>query len=969
MKGTATTHILRCPFAVIVLLFFPLSAQNGSWWQPSYPISGDTITIYFDPIQNNEIPDDISSLVLHWGVNETAYGSWQQPPQNLWPPGTVLHSDAVAARSPMTKESETLWRVDIPTDTSIHTLHYVINDGTPSFPGTHWGHNQGEPNWNIRLFQARLTTVIIKPQVENPYEDPLRSPVFAASDGTVEIVVSAVVNATELASLTLFVEQSEVAQETTTDTLRYEFVAAQHADGATALSAVATDTSGIADTMLFYIMVNPEPGNIPSPPGIVEGINYDDSSTVTLVLFAPFKEFVYVIGDFNDWRIDTDYYMNQYQPSPDSSLWWIEIPGLVPSEEYAYQYLVDGDIRIADPYAEKLLDPWNDKYISSTTYPNLRAYPTGKTKEPVSIFQTSQKSFTWAYTDSFRRPPAKDLVIYELLVRDFIGTHDYQTMKDTLDYLENLGINAIELMPITEFEGNSSWGYNSSFYFAPDKYYGTSNGLKEFIDECHRRGIAVILDLVLNHSYGQSPLVRLYWNSQNNRPSVHNPWYNQVSPNPVFAWGYDFDHESPHTQAFVDRVNRHWLMEYRVDGFRFDFTKGFTNTAGDGGAYDAARIAILKRMAHRIWEMDSTYYVILEHFAANSEERELAQSGMLLWGNLNYNYNEATMGWHDRDKSDFSWIIHKKRGWLTPHVVGYMESHDEERLNFKNLQYGNSSGNYDVQKLETALQRMELVGAFFFTVPGPKMIWQFGELGYDVSIDYTCRTCEKPIRWNYLDDPRRRKLYLTWSTLINLRKKNEIFRNGDIALGWNFTGPAKRLTLRDSTMNVTIIGNFGVTTQSINPAFHHAGIWYDYFSGDSMLVSETPENITLEPGEFFIYTDVPLEPPDPGVLGISREAPSLIPGTFALHQNYPNPFNTFTQIDYVLSETGDVSLVIYDILGRKMKTLFHGINEAGNYSVTWDGTDVEGETVASGVYFYSLTSENRKETKKLLLLR
>ncbi len=115
--------------------------------------------------------------------------------------------------------------------------------------------------------------------------------------------------------------------------------------------------------------------------------------------------------------------------------------------------------------------------------------------------------------------------------------------------------------------------------------------MKRFIDECHRHGIAVIQDMVLNHSYGQSPLVRLYWDKQNNRPSAQNPWYNPVSPNPVYSWGYDFNHESEATKIFVDRVNRYWLTEYKVDGFRFDFTKGFTNTPGDGSAYDAARIA------------------------------------------------------------------------------------------------------------------------------------------------------------------------------------------------------------------------------------------------------------------------------------------------------------------------------------------------------------------------------------------
>jgi pullulanase/glycogen debranching enzyme len=203
--------------------------------------------------------------------------------------------------------------------------------------------------------------------------------------------------------------------------------------------------------------------------------------------------------------------------------------------EYAFQYLVDGEIRIADPYTDKILDPWNDNNIPSSTYPNLKDYPTNKTNHAVSVFQTDQSEFQWQNDDDFVQPEQKDLVIYELLIRDFIQNHDYQTLIDTLDYLEDLGINAIELMPINEFEGNSSWGYNPSFYFAPDKYYGTKNDLKSFIDECHRRGIAVIQDMVLNHSYRQSPFVRLYWDSINNRPAINNPWYNEKSPNNVYS--------------------------------------------------------------------------------------------------------------------------------------------------------------------------------------------------------------------------------------------------------------------------------------------------------------------------------------------------------------------------------------------------------------------------------------------------
>ena len=146
-------------------------------------------------------------------------------------------------------------------------------------------------------------------------------------------------------------------------------------------------------------------------------------------------------------------------------------------------------------------------------------------------------------------------------------------MIDTLDYLSELGINAIELMPVGEFENNESWGYNPSFHMALDKYYGTPEHFKAFIDSCHGKGIAVINDIVFNQAFGQSPMVNLYWDGVNNRPSANNPWFNEICPHPPYCWGYDFDHSSTATKNFIDRVNHFWLNEYHLDGFRFDLLK------------------------------------------------------------------------------------------------------------------------------------------------------------------------------------------------------------------------------------------------------------------------------------------------------------------------------------------------------------------------------------------------------------
>ena len=284
------------------------------------------------------------------------------------------------------------------------------------------------------------------------------------------------------------------------------------------------------------------------PAGAKDGVTFlNNGTSVIFNLYAPKKNSVSIIGDFNNWQVSAQYALKN---STDGTRWWIQIDNLDPNKEYAYQYYVDGSLRIADPYTEKVLDPDNDKYISSTTYPNLKAYPSGLTSGIVSTFWYNQPSYTWQST-SFTRPDPKNLVIYEMLVRDFVATHDYKTIKDTLSYFSNLGVNAIELMPISEFEGNDSWGYNPNFYFAPDKYYGTKNDLKALIDACHAKGIAVIQDIVLNHSFGSSPMVQMYFT--NGAPSADNPWYNTVATHP-YNVGFQFNHESAATKYFVKNV-------------------------------------------------------------------------------------------------------------------------------------------------------------------------------------------------------------------------------------------------------------------------------------------------------------------------------------------------------------------------------------------------------------------------------
>ncbi|MBN1144537.1 MAG: T9SS type A sorting domain-containing protein [Bacteroidales bacterium] len=623
------------------------------------------------------------------------------------------------------------------------------------------------------------------------------------------------------------------------------------------------------DTSWFMV---PHPTTQASlPAGVHDGITYPETDSVVFVLFAPGKTNIYLIGDFNNWLPDS-----VYQFRKDGDRFWLALGNLVPEKEYAFQYIIDSTLRIADPYAEKIMDPDNDKDIPATVYPNLLSYPATKTQQIAGVIQPGKQHFAWDNLE-YSPPADSNLVIYELLIRDFVTTHDIKDVAAKLDYLQTLGVNAIELMPFSEFEGNISWGYNPSFYFATDKYYGTSNDFKEFIQECHSRGMAVIMDMVLNHAYGQNPMVRMYFNAATGKPTPENPWFNETSPNTAYSWGNDFNHESQATEYFVDRVVEYWLSEYKVDGFRFDFTKGFTNTPGDGSTYDALRIAILKRIYDKVKAVNPNAYMICEHFAPNNEEKELSDYGMLIWGNSNYNYNEATMGY--LNNSDFSWSSYKAREWKNPHLVSYMESHDEERLMFKNITYGNASGDYNIKDPATALKRNELAGVFYFAIPGPKMIWQFGELGYDVSIDYIGRVEPKPVRWEYYDDADRRHLYLVWAKMLDLRKKYPVFSTNDFTLNVGNGVANKKIVLRHEEGDALVIGNFGMAEAGMQPGFTATGWWYEVFSGDSVNITDLSATVTLNAGEYRIFTN--------------KKMSSVINGKHDLMQEklqvYPNP--------------------------------------------------------------------------------
>lgn len=718
------------------------------------------------------------------------------------------------------------------------------------------------------------------------------------------------------------------------------------------------------------------------PSGLEQGINYNttDTSKATLVVEAPSKDFVYVVGSFNNWTPTAQYAMKK---DPNSDLFWLELSGLIPEQIESYQYWVFDQstisgspklVKTADPYSKLVLSPFDDPYIPAATYPNLPTYPSGQDRE-VTVLQTAQTPYNWQVTD-FQKPSKEDLIIYELLIRDFDADRNFQDVIDKIDYFKNLNINAIELMPIMEFEGNESWGYNTSFHMALDKFYGTESKFKELVDICHQNGIAVILDLALNHAFGRNPLVRMWMDDPDENgwgePSSENPYFNTVATH-SYSVGSDFDHSSNLTKNYTKRVIKHWIEEFKIDGFRWDLTKGFTQNCSSGNdsctnSYQGDRVARLKDYADYSWSLDPDHYVIFEHLGGQQEQKEWADyrieegKGIMLWGKTISPYNQLTMGY--ANNSDFSGMGHNSQDFIGKRLIGYAESHDEERLMYNNLQNGASNSNYDVKNLNTALQRMGALGALTLTIPGPKMIWHFGELGMENSI-YTCTdggvntpndatpgdckldTKPQP-QWiqNWENDAIRSQIYDSWSRINALKINEAVFEgNYDINSGsltpkiyiWDDTLPSTSLK------NVVILANFDVTTQNVTPNFPYTGVWYDLMdtSGNTTLsVSNTNDPISLEPGAFKIF---------------GNQASTLSTNDLSLENNiqiYPNPAHEYFKINLRSKQ-----IKIYNLLGKLVQTHKGKLSTGYRYNIS---------SLEPGVYLISVVTERGKMTRKLI---
>lgn len=659
---------------------------------------------------------------------------------------------------------------------------------------------------------------------------------------------------------------------------------------------LSATNDGSTLTKKFYIIKSGTTLAETIPVGMKDGVNYynNDSTTVTVVLNAPGKDFVYVAGNFNNWQPNADHLMKK---DPTSGKFWLTISGLVPNNWYAFQYWVCDNtpaanspklVRTADPFSTLVLSPFDDpQIISLGVYPNLPIYTTiaPQQEREVTVIQTGHQAY-WNYTWKNTTKPntyinKKDLMIYEVLIRDFDANRTYQDILNRFDYFKNLNINALQLMPVMEFEGNESWGYNPVYHMAPDKRYGSPAKLKELIDSCHQNGIAVILDIALNHVFPRSPLERMWMidtdnDGWSNGISADNPYCNIV-PKHSLNVGSDLNHfREPNnlTNTYVQRTVQHWMNEYKIDGFRWDLTQGFTNncTANDNDcthSYQSDRMVKLKWYTDMQWAIDPNFYVIFEHWVF-SEIPELAtyrlnetpSKGIICWRRGDNEYANLLKG----NATDIS-IISDASNFR---MQGNIESHDEDRIAYKAFtEAGQTQGN--MSKIHA---RMPALGPVFFLVPGSKMIWHFGELGCEQSVNTcsngtvsgNCRLSTKPQpQWGWLEQIARKKIYDTWSRLIAMRTRESVFRNGQFAFNQNLGTGRPRLDVWTSATRTTHLSyvmvhtNFTNTPTTFQAYFPYTGTWYNLMDNTPIEVTSVTQNITLPAdGGYVVYGNAPV---------------------------------------------------------------------------------------------------------------
>jgi 1,4-alpha-glucan branching enzyme len=591
------------------------------------------------------------------------------------------------------------------------------------------------------------------------------------------------------------------------------------------------------------------------PEHVRGGVQWDlvAPGTVTFVLFAPYKPYVSLVGDFNEWDARAHRMVTDGQ-----GLWWITLPH-PGATRYGYYVAIDDTSHawVGDPYAAEVR--WEDG-------------------TPWAYLPEARSAFPW--TDGeWKTPALRDLVIYELCVRDFAGewagTHqvygNFARLLDHLDYLVDTGVNAVELMPIQAFPGNSSWGYNPVLYFAPAQVYGSPEQFKTFVDACHARGIAVILDVAFNHAWGEHPYYQIYppmYGSHGEWLTDWNPFFHHT-PDAVNMWGgVDWDHFAPETTRYFQDVVRYWLQEYHVDGFRFDWVCGVDYDSRDSmrpGFHPLHGISAVAWAARSVrpdcvligefWQLDGTH-------PDKTAAKLVAETPVDACWNGDFHHTLDEMlnqrwGWEKRDIWRALGGFRELGYGQADEVINFSCSHDEVRPEHEIKYYsaGNIPRPAGMSINEVALRKALLGLVALFAAPGVPMIYAGQEFGEDAprTIDFC------PLNWDKLKLEAHRQHRAVVRRLIVARRQVAALRSDNIYFEVDDFERHQVVRWRrwDDHGAVALAAlNFGHHLRTVTLDLPGGGAWRDVVSNRVYYLSGGPNQFVLQAWQAVLLVSV-----------------------------------------------------------------------------------------------------------------
>lgn len=494
-------------------------------------------------------------------------------------------------------------------------------------------------------------------------------------------------------------------------------------------------------------------------------------------------------------------------------------------------------------------------------------------------------SFDWK-DDTFRVPPLDELILYEMNVAEFGGT--FAGVADRIPYLLSLRVNAIELMPINSVEEPTQWGYLPVFYFAPEERFGTPDSLRQLVNECHRHGIAVILDMVYAHTNRMFPYQIGYerffylWEDEK---------YTDVSglqhraPNPLVCVYENFEKKNDwrmkSTREFFAAVNAFWLEEYHIDGFRYDHVNGYLdrkpikldNKIDWYSHENRPTFLSLQELSKTTYQTSKTYprfsdgnepsriiqiaedlgesaYQLspVSNSAINGNwEKRLADiaKGMVLNNNLSNELGRELLLADDRfDKQGYQGKKTIDADTISALVVQFIESHDENRLMYL-LQKGECKGddsgyNYRNGLDDQSWWKLQPYAIAHLTSVGIPMLRAGQEFAENTGLasDGQVRVRGyRPLHWDYFYNVATSPGGATVLPLVTLYRKLGSLRRDFPALRSQRQNAKEEFSDQDEKMLVyrrwlgneiiVVALNFSDSDRSVPVPFGHAGTWRD----------------------------------------------------------------------------------------------------------------------------------------------